>query len=439
MPPTLTDHEHRNAQESRELVLETISTHAASLLSLARRYSYCADDAQDAYQRGLEIFLRRAPTLQSETTAGWLHTVVKNEALAVRRDRQRILGSGAHDPDLEPARHLESADERVASVQELEQAAEALGRLKPQELRALVLKARGYSYAEIGEITGWTYTKVNRCLTEGRRAFMSRYDAIVAGAECERFTSLLSAVADGEADAAGVVSLRAHLRHCGGCRARLRECRGAPGSVAALLPVPLIAAAGHETAASWRPGLAIRFYEAIAGGIHERATLSAQKLQAGLEAIANGKLAVVAASAAAVAGGGVVVAGGPLDDDHAGSRAPTRAAQLRHLAAVTARGPAPSPSRLVSGVAAAGSPSPFPSARRVRAPLHRARHASTSAASPSGEFEPSPAGSVSSRPVATAGAAASAGQRPRASAASRATRSAAAPTAKPATTAEFSP
>jgi len=438
MPPTQTDHDHRTAQESRELVLETISTHAASLLSLARRYSYCADDAQDAYQRGLEIFLRRAPTLQSETTAGWLHTVVKNEALAVRRDRQRILGSGAHDPDLEPARHLESADERVASVQELEQAAEALGRLKPQELRALVLKARGYSYAEIGEITGWTYTKVNRCLTEGRRAFMSRYDAIVAGAECERFTLLLSAVADGEADAAAVVSLRAHLRHCGGCRARLRECRGAPGSVAALLPVPLVAAAGHETAASWGRGLAIRFYEAIAGGIHERATLSAQKLQAGLDAVTNGKLAVVAASAA-VAGGGVVVAGGPLDDDHAGSRAPTRAAQLRHLAAVTARGPSPSPSRLVSGVAAARSPSRSPSARRVRAPLRRARHAYASATSPSGEFEPSPAGSVSSRPVATAGAAASAGQRTRASAASRATPSAAAPTAEPATTAEFSP
>jgi hypothetical protein len=30
--------------------------------------------------------------------------------------------------------------------------------LKPQEVRALTLKAQGYSYAEIGEITGWSYT-----------------------------------------------------------------------------------------------------------------------------------------------------------------------------------------------------------------------------------------------------------------------------------------
>src|SRR6266516_879161 len=39
----------------RELVLATIASHAASLLGTARRYSLCADDAQDAYQRALEI------------------------------------------------------------------------------------------------------------------------------------------------------------------------------------------------------------------------------------------------------------------------------------------------------------------------------------------------------------------------------------------------
>ena len=46
----------------------------------------------------------------------------------------------------------------------------ALAALKPQERRAIRLKAEGYSYREITELTGWTYTKVNRCLTEGRRA-----------------------------------------------------------------------------------------------------------------------------------------------------------------------------------------------------------------------------------------------------------------------------
>ena len=39
---------------------------------------------------------------------------------------------------------------------------------EPREIRALLLRAEGYSYAEICELTQWTHTKVNRCLTEGR-------------------------------------------------------------------------------------------------------------------------------------------------------------------------------------------------------------------------------------------------------------------------------
>jgi hypothetical protein len=34
---------------------------------------------------------------------------------------------------------------------------------------------QGHSYQEICELTGWTYTKVNRCLTEGRKRFFDRY------------------------------------------------------------------------------------------------------------------------------------------------------------------------------------------------------------------------------------------------------------------------
>jgi DNA-directed RNA polymerase specialized sigma24 family protein len=32
------------------------------------------------------------------------------------------------------------------------------------------MRAAGLSYTEIGELRGWTYTKVNRCLSEGRAA-----------------------------------------------------------------------------------------------------------------------------------------------------------------------------------------------------------------------------------------------------------------------------
>jgi DNA-directed RNA polymerase specialized sigma24 family protein len=137
-----------------ELVLATIAEHASSLLATARRYSLCADDAQDAYQRGLEIFLRHAGHLDPAGAAPWLRTVIKHEAPAVRATRLRIVGPAEAALDLHEARELEPADERASSFERLQRSAEALARLKPHEVRALVLKAHGYFYDEIREITG---------------------------------------------------------------------------------------------------------------------------------------------------------------------------------------------------------------------------------------------------------------------------------------------
>src|ERR1043165_9179625 len=80
----------RSPEQAEQLVLDLIAAHADSLLRTARRYSLCADDAQDAYQRGLEILMRHAHRLDADRAAGWLHTVVKHEALAVNRQRCRI-------------------------------------------------------------------------------------------------------------------------------------------------------------------------------------------------------------------------------------------------------------------------------------------------------------------------------------------------------------
>ena len=62
-----------------DLVVRTVQQHADSLLRLARRHSLCTDDAYDAYQRGLEIFLKHAPRLEPATAHQWLHTVVKRK------------------------------------------------------------------------------------------------------------------------------------------------------------------------------------------------------------------------------------------------------------------------------------------------------------------------------------------------------------------------
>src|SRR5919199_2458916 len=91
-------------ERAEELVLELLGSQADSLLRVARRYSLCADDAHDAYQRGLEILMRHAARLDPERASGWLHTVVKHEAMAINRSRRRMLGSSELDPDALEAR-----------------------------------------------------------------------------------------------------------------------------------------------------------------------------------------------------------------------------------------------------------------------------------------------------------------------------------------------
>jgi len=289
---------------AEELILRTIAAHADSLLRTARRHSICVDDAQDAYQRGLEIFMRHADRLDPGGAGAWLHTVVKREAKALRRSRQKLLGSEEIDLDSQEARRLPTPEEQLLSFDMISRSAEALQRLKPQELRALWLKAQGHSYNDIGAITGWSYTKVNRCLAEGRQSFLERYAGIESGDECNRWMPILSAIVDGEATQAQILELRPHLRNCPGCRGRLKAMRDSSEPLTAVLPLPLAAVA----VSSGEPvsNLVLRMYEAIAGGLHERAAYSVTKAQALLEASAAGKVAAVAASAAAVAGGGYV-------------------------------------------------------------------------------------------------------------------------------------
>jgi RNA polymerase sigma factor (sigma-70 family) len=152
----------------KRAAVETYARHEATLRRTARRYSLCADDADDALQRALEILLKKAPSEDPRELIRWTQTVVKHEALAVRRDRERILAGPAArrpEPDAEdwvaliPSR-ADGPPERAERHEAVARSREALQSLKPQELRALTLLAEGYSYREIGEITGFSQTKV---------------------------------------------------------------------------------------------------------------------------------------------------------------------------------------------------------------------------------------------------------------------------------------
>ena len=151
--------------------------------------------------------------------------MVKHEAMAIRASRLRLLGGGDEELDAREAVEVPGPSERAADRERAHRALAALATLKRDEARALVLQATGRTYAEIEAETGWSHTKVNRALTEGRAAFRTLMSALEAGDECARHAPLLRALARGRAPADGVLGLRAHLRACGACRARLAELR----------------------------------------------------------------------------------------------------------------------------------------------------------------------------------------------------------------------
>src|SRR3954449_306936 len=76
-----------------------VARHGAALLRVANQFSLCHDDALDAYQRALEIYLRRLQTVDAATEGAWLRVVVKHEAMAIRRGRQDSVER--EDPDLD--------------------------------------------------------------------------------------------------------------------------------------------------------------------------------------------------------------------------------------------------------------------------------------------------------------------------------------------------
>jgi RNA polymerase sigma factor (sigma-70 family) len=212
-------------------------------MRVALHWSLCRDDALDAYQRALEIYVRRLESLDPATEVAWLKVVVKHEALAVRRQRTDALQVENFDLDGHAAAAERPVDDLLAGRERIRRSAEALRRIKPDEARALVLKGQGLSYREIGESLGWTYTKVNRALTEGRARFLKVYGEIEAGEECERFAPTLAAIAGGTASADALLELRPHIRNCATCRATVRELHATRvGRLAALWPIPALLA-----------------------------------------------------------------------------------------------------------------------------------------------------------------------------------------------------
>ncbi|WP_205697486.1 zf-HC2 domain-containing protein [Conexibacter sp. SYSU D00693] len=202
---------------------------------------------------------------------------------------------------------------------------------------------------------------------------MKRFAGIEAGSECDRWAPTLSALIDGEASAHELAAARPHLRNCSACRATVRELHLQGSAIAAVLPAVPLAAAASDLPSTDTPGLLSRLYESVATFVGERATVSAVKLQAAVDAVGGGKVAAVAASAAAVAGGGAAVV------ERAPHRPAAPAASFTAAPATTAAQSATPPPRVRLAPVTAG----LQEARKVDRPT---RATTTSRTTRAGEF-----------------------------------------------------
>lgn len=357
----------------KRVATEVYSRNEAVLRRTARRFSICDDDAEDALQRGLEILLRKAPTEEPRELIKWMQTVVRHEALALRRERERTLAGPA------ARRQPESQDwvallpspadgpaERVERREAVARSREALQALKPQELRALTLLAEGYSYAEIGELTGYSQTKVNRCVAEGRERFRKLIARGEDGGRCTEMQPLLSAFCDGEAKPAQVAELREHLRACARCRATLRAYRAAPGAAAALAPALPLHSGLWERARDAVGDLVRRFGAGESGG-------GAPQLAAGGGLAGTATAAKIAVVCIGAAGGAACIAGGVVPNRTGSADERDRPALERRLSEL----PAPASAQ--------------PQAEPEAAPKPEPRHESKTAPDPAPASEEEPA------------------------------------------------
>ena len=149
------------------------------LLRIAVKHAANREDAAEALQFSFSALLEKYDPAGGSPPLAWLTLTLERYCWAARRrvHLDRSAGQEAA-PDSAGrsfvAESIPSGNTGPEQLVELiDDAHTRLAALNPAERRALSLIAAGFSYAEICELNRWTYTKTNRCLSEGRAALRS--------------------------------------------------------------------------------------------------------------------------------------------------------------------------------------------------------------------------------------------------------------------------
>lgn len=151
------------------------AAHFARLYRYLDRLSGDADVASDLAQEAFVRLYRRGAA--PDAPAAWLITVATNlfrnaQAKRARRRRLTTVERGAEalaDPDPSPAQQVEAADDA-------QRVRDALARLDERERQLLLLRAEGYSYAELAAALALHPASVGTLLARAKRAFRETYE-----------------------------------------------------------------------------------------------------------------------------------------------------------------------------------------------------------------------------------------------------------------------
>lgn len=162
------------AAQAREIAATIFTHHRHVLLSIARQNSDSTDAAEEALQDALTLFIEKYDPASGTRALPWLVLTLKRRCWAINkgaRQEKRLLHEADSERDCYPTPEALARPEMVVEARELAKIRrQHLCELKRDERHALVLRGLGYSYKEITKHTGWTYTKVNRCIRDGRAA-----------------------------------------------------------------------------------------------------------------------------------------------------------------------------------------------------------------------------------------------------------------------------
>lgn len=376
---------------------ERLARHAAvgderALAAIYRRYSqslyrFCLaivgnpEDAQDALQNTMVKVLRSLPGEKRRIELKpWLYRIAHNESVELLRRRRP---SEELEPEQAAPRGADLAED-VAVRERLRRLIADLGQLPERQRGALVMRElSGLDYEEIAVALGTSPAVARQALYEARLS-LHQMDA---GREmdCDVVTRALS-------DADGRVTrrrdIRAHLRACPDCRRFRAALEGRSGDLAALAPLPALAAAGLLQ------GL-------LGGGAGAGAGAGAAGATGAGGAASLGTAAALKSAAAvavvAVVGVGAADRAGVMDVAPFGG---DRGEQTQSEERVPPPSPAPSTAPAAAGVAAGGNGAAIvPKASVVRDGTRAG--AAPRIESGRGTNAPRPGGSATTGPAAT--------------------------------------